>query len=47
MEITAVSVTMVGTGLWCEFEEFPLVTVMGMYEGYRNTESDDPDARRD
>jgi hypothetical protein len=26
MEITAVSVTVVGTGSWGEFEAFPLVT---------------------
>jgi len=46
MEITDVTTTKVSTESWGEFVEFPLVTVMSRYEEYRNTEGENPQARR-
>ena len=47
MEITDVTTRKVSTDSWGEFVEFPLVTVMSRYERFRNTDGENPQARRE
>lgn len=46
MEITSITATKVSTESWGEFVEFPLVTIMNKFEEYRNSNGENPQARR-